>query len=135
MKKLTHILEQADKANLISKVLSRDPHLKILKNRDYIGSDKAHYCERNSLKHKNKYDVYIGYIITYSPSYEKEVIIAHTFNVKNNEVYEFTDLELNRFNLNWNNVTYIGKKVPKEYLKNIETLLNFSYEAYVKFKK
>ncbi len=95
--------------------LKNNTENKIIPNGEYIGSDRVHDCEKNSLKHK-EYDIYEGFLILYDPSYKKLNRVKHWFNVKDNKVYEFTNLYLKETGNKFEDLIYIGHKVDIDYL-------------------
>ena len=81
----------------------------------YIGTMKAHDCDKNAWKNKKKYEIYTGYILTKRIVPGFDYIIPHIFNAKNGKVYEFTRLPKESIN---SGEEYFGKAY-KGNLKNI----------------
>ena len=82
----------------------------------YIGTMKAHDCDKNAWKNRKNYEVYTGYILTKRIVPGFDYIIPHIFNVKNSKVYEFTRLLKEKESVG--SVEYFGK-LYNGTLKNI----------------
>ena len=73
----------------------------------YIGTMRAHDCDKNAWKNRKNYEVYTGYILTKRIVPGFDYVIPHIFNVKNNKVYEFTRLLKEKESVD--SVEYFGK--------------------------
>ena len=78
----------------------------------YIGTMRAHDCDKNAWRNRKEYEVYVGYILTKEPISGYEYIIPHVFNVKNGKVYEFTRQSTT-------NIEYFGEPYKGRTLKDI----------------
>ena len=72
----------------------------------YVGTMRAHDCEKNAWKNRKNYEVYVGYILTKRIVPGFDYIIPHVFNVKDGRVYEFTRLPKELVN---SGIEYFGK--------------------------
>jgi hypothetical protein len=73
---------------------------------EYIGSDRAHKCDKNSYRRRKTHDVYVGKILIPTSEYGSGWnVIDHVFNVKNGKVCEFTCLD----GIDMQKVCYFGR--------------------------
>lgn len=79
---------------------------------EYIGTLNSHDCDKNSFKNKNGYEIFKGEIVPKNRSLYDGTKLNHIFNVKNNKVYEFTNLNTNKDD--WkNNYFYFGRPIQR----------------------
>ena len=86
---------------------------KEMKKAKYIGSLPMNNCYKNAeIMRKKGYDVYNGYLyIGDAGDKEKGYLYAHSWNGKNNQVYEFTKILANGSISEWYWKRYFGFKV------------------------
>jgi hypothetical protein len=112
--KLSQQIKQASEYDEMYRKLENQYGHELSKNK-YIGSGRAHDCDRNSYKMRKDYKVFKGSILFFDPSYKDFRTANHIFNVDDqNKVVEFTDL----YPLDWNNIHYFGREYKKS-LKEI----------------